>query len=105
MAYDLVVGDGPLIKDNSVIVSCIEFASYSELCSLHKRNSGSFLTKLVNQFSDSTFDVAELSEAQESLFELMLQDLSSKEMTMVYQLISSVSYALHINKSMYGIAD
>ena len=105
MAYDLVVGDGPLVKDNPVRVSCIEFASYPELCSLHKRNGGSFFTKLVDQFSDSKFDVAELSVAQESLFELMLQDLSTKEMTMVYQLISAVSYALHINKSMYGIAD
>ena len=105
MAYDLVVGASPLVKDASIFVSSIEFSSYPALCSLHKRNSGTFFTKLMDQFSDATFNLAELSAAQNSLFELMLQDINAKELAIVYQLISAVSYALHVQQPMHGVAD
>lgn len=106
MTYDLVVGKSNKVKDNPDIVGGIEFSLYPVITSLQKKYPIPMLTQLCDQFSDYSFDTAELVEAKGQLFNIMISGtLTEQECALVYKLVAAICYALDKGFSLYGVAD
>lgn len=105
MAYDLVVGKSNQIKDRPLVVGKIEFEEYPTLSRLLKKRDTSFLRRLTNLFQDQSFGLQELQQAQIHLFELILTKLEDDERAFIYKMLAILSFALHQEQSLHGVAD
>ncbi|WP_125780770.1 hypothetical protein [Pseudoalteromonas rubra] len=105
MAYDLAVGKSKYLKDAPVVVASICFKEYPLICALLKKSDNFFLRNICDQFSDSSFSVAELCQSRTELGELLVGGPSDEERHLLHKLLAVIGYALDKGEMLLGIAD
>jgi len=105
MAYDLIVGTSPQIKDSPIIVDGITFEETHALASLYKRYNTWVFADFMNQFDDQRWGMDLLEEGRRKLLELLPCELSENERRVIYKLVSVFTYALEADKPLHGVAD
>lgn len=105
MAYDLVVGKSPKVKDNPAICAGIDFSEYPLLCGLAKESDSQFLYRISNLFQDQAFSLSELEEARGELFSLLPQDFEREKKGFLYRMVAVVCFALYKQQPLFGVSD
>ncbi len=105
MAYYLAVGKSKFVKDNPVIVGSIEFDEYPHICSLLKKTDNFLITRICDLYDDHSFSLEELRQAQLSLGELLIDDLTKEERIFLHKLLAIIGYATNKEQQLHGIAD
>ena len=105
MAYDLVVGKSPFIKDAPKIIAGIEFDELPALSALCKRKDSFFLYRICNLFEDQSFSPEDVEQARQHLHPLLFEQLKPNERAMLHKLIAVLSYASAKKQNLFGVTD
>lgn len=105
MAYDLVVGKSPQIKDNPVICGGIDFSEYPMVCGLAQESGSQFLDCISNLFQDQAFSLSDLEDARSELFALLPKDFEHGKRAVLYKMTAVVCFALYKQQPLFGVAD
>ena len=105
MAYDFVVDFGNAVNQNPIVIGRIDYSECLEICALLVHKDSFFLNRISDLFSDQSFSVEELMQAQSHLLSLLPIELSPKERILLHKLIAVVTYALSIQQPLYGVTD
>ena len=105
MAYHLVIGKSKYVKDKPVCVGSIDLSESPHICSLLKKTDNFLLARMCDLFDDHSFSVEEMKQAQLSLGELLLIELTKEEKTFLYKLLAIIGLAISKEQPLHGIAD
>src|SRR5262245_58249902 len=105
MAYDLLVGTSPKVKDSPAMAGVIEFDELTPLNRITKQHRSWLFDRLLNFFEDQSFTIAEMREAVNILDSTILAEQGIEERRILYKVSAIFSMALRKNLPVYGVAD
>lgn len=105
MAFDLVVGKTPLVRDQPTIVGALDHAELPALGALHKRSASWVFAEFMNLYQDQRWDPERLADGRAQLLALLPEPLAEPERALVHKLIAVMTYALERGLPLFGVAD
>ncbi len=99
MAYDLTIH--PQTKP----IGNIDYQEIDVIVRLNEKYNHWIFKSFLDLYKDQKIEVNRLQEAQLFLLEILCEEVLEEEKTFLYKMISLVSFALHKEKPLFGIAD